>query len=59
MRFSHGILIAGGEAVQPDDLATREFAAVTAVRSMGYQADEEIQCADASEVTNPKEAFLA
>ena len=55
----HGILIAGGEAFQPDDLATREFAAVTAVRSMGYQADEEIQCSDASEVTNPKEAFLA
>lgn len=55
----HGILIADGESFRPDDLATREFAAVTAVRSMGYQADEEIQCADASEVTNPKEAFLA
>lgn len=55
----HGILIADGESFRPDDLATREFAAVTAVRSMGYQADKEIQCADASEVTNPKEAFLA
>ena len=30
----HGILIADGESFRPDDLATREFAAVTAVRSI-------------------------
>ena len=56
--FTYG-LIEKSETFQPEQPATREFAAITAVRALGYLSGEEINCKDASEITYKKEVFLA
>lgn len=45
----------------PNDTATREFAAVTAVRVLGYQItdDMRLSCADSGSLNYPKEDYLA
>lgn len=37
----------------PDAVATREFAAVTAVNAMGYTPEGTIDCIDAADISNP------
>ena len=56
---AYGLLIPDGEAFHPDEPATREFAAVTAVRSLGYQTEQTIDCDDADEITCTAEAATA
>ena len=48
-----------GEMFRPDDAATREFAAATAVRFMGYAMEGNLQCADAAQLTTPQEDRIA
>lgn len=57
----HGILITDEEEEEfkPDELATREFASATAVLSLGYQLEDEIECEDADEITYLQEASFA
>lgn len=54
-----GIVPIDSSTFRPEDPATREFAALTAIRSLGYVTDEDITCDDASEIAYPKEAKLA
>ena len=42
----------GVETFRPDEYATREFAAVTAINAMGYQPTGTIDCVDVSEITD-------
>lgn len=58
---SYGILIPenDGEEFNPNDITTREFAALTAVRSLGYQLTDDISCADLNSITYPKEVNIA
>ena len=56
---AYRILLPDSETFNPDDPATREFAAVTAVRCMGYQPNIEIECEDAGDIIYSKEAALA
>ncbi len=56
---SYGILLPDSETFNPDAPASREFAAVTAVRCMGYQPDSAADFADTDELTYPEEAALA
>lgn len=56
----YGILDAIPEtSFEPNSLTTREFAAETAVRSMGYVLAGEIVCADVAEITKPAAVGLA
>ena len=43
----------------PDENVTREFAAVTTVRLMGYQGEGEPSCKDFSDITYRNEVYLA
>lgn len=52
-------IIDGAEYFYPDEKATREFAAVTAVRLMGYQGEGEPNCEDFSDITYDNEIYLA
>lgn len=54
----HQMLTAGG-AFEPDAPATRDFAAATLIRAMGYILEGDLECADAASIQNPKEAYLA
>lgn len=56
---AYRILLPDSETFNPDAPATREFAAVTAVRCMGYQPNTEIKCEDAGDIIYLKEAALA
>ena len=57
---AYGILPANGGAFQPDSIATREFAAAAAVRSMGYIIPEAaLSCDDAAQIDEPAVASLA
>ena len=56
----YGFLDAAPETdFEPDSLTTREFAAETAVRCLGYFLVGEIECVDAAEIANPVTAGLA
>lgn len=56
--FTYG-LIEKSESFEPDQPATREFAAITAVRALGYLPSEDIVCKDVSDITYKKEVFIA
>lgn len=56
---AYGLLFADGEEFRPNDAATREFAAITAIRALGYQPNDELICDDAGSVTYPEEIALA
>lgn len=43
----------------PDMLASREFIAVTTIKALGFYPQEDLTCADASEVKDLKNAYLA
>lgn len=47
------------EYFYPDENVTREFAAVTAVRLMGYQGEGEPNCEDFLDITYNNEVYLA
>lgn len=48
-----------GDTFRPDEPATREFAAVTSVKGLGFQATNDIVCEDSSEITYLKEIEVA
>lgn len=52
-------IIDTGESFFPDEVATREFAAVTTVRLLGYQGTGMPECKDANDITNKSEVYLA
>ena len=52
-------IIDTGESFFPDEAATREFAAVTTVRLLGYQGTGMPECKDANDITNKSEVYLA
>lgn len=54
-----GLIPEEGAVFRPDDAATREFTAATTVRFLGYAMEDELQCADASQLTTPKEDRIA
>ena len=56
--FTYG-LIEKSESFVPEQPATREFAAITAVRALGYLPSEDIVCKDVSDITYKKEVFIA
>lgn len=43
----------------PDEIATREFAAATAIRFLGFAMGEELQCDDSAQLTTPQEDQIA
>lgn len=56
--FTYGI-IEKSESFEPEQPATREFAAITSVRALGYLSSEDIICKDVADITYKKEVFLA
>lgn len=48
-----------GESFNPNELTTREFAAETAVNSMGYELGDSINCLDKSDIKNPRAIKIA
>lgn len=55
----YGILDEDGIYFRPDNSATREFAATTAVKILGFVPTQEIVCEDVSEITFKKEVEVA
>ncbi|MDD7794505.1 carboxypeptidase regulatory-like domain-containing protein [Clostridium sp. 'White wine YQ'] len=55
----HSIIGAENGAFRPNEPATREFAAVTAVRAANFQPVKNIVCDDANEITSLKEVEAA
>ena len=47
------------EEFHPNRLASREFIAVTTVKALGFQPQEDLSCADAGDVKDSKNAYLA
>lgn len=43
----------------PQTIASREFIAVTTVKALGFQPVEDLSCADAGDITDLKNAYLA
>lgn len=55
----NGILTDQGGAFRPNDPATRDFAAATAIRALGFGQEQKIVCEDSAEVSSPYEAYIA
>lgn len=56
---AYSLLNNEGESFKPDEPATREFAAVTAVKVLGFEPIQDIICDDSSEITYLKEVEIA
>lgn len=55
----YSILDRSEEGFRPDEPATREFAALTAVRALAFEPVQDIVCDDVSDITYPKEVETA
>ena len=55
----YSILDRNEESFRPDEPATREFAALTAVRALMFEPVQDIVCDDVSDITYPKEVETA
>lgn len=47
------------EKFYPDELASREFIAITTVKALGFQPQEDLSCVDSGDVQDSKNAYLA
>ena len=56
---AYGLLDTDNDKFFPEEEATREFAAVTAVRQLGFAPTEAITCSDSDIITYKEEAFIA
>lgn len=57
--IAYGIFPKDSENFNPDAPATREFGALTAIYSLGFETSEDISCNDISSIAYPKEIKLA
>ncbi len=56
---SNGLLSTANTEFNPNGIATREFAVVTAIKAMEYIPSDDIVCDDYSDIENPEYAKLA
>lgn len=56
---AYGIIDLESDEFHPNLLASREFMAVTTVKALGFQPQEDISCVDAGDVKDSKNAYLA
>lgn len=56
---AYGIVELDDESFYPNQLASREFVAVTTVKALGFIPQDELTCDDANEIEDKQEAYLA